>query len=206
MDVFLVPVGSERYEPYCEVPDEPADAVAEPAPGFFRRMVHLFQEMIADAERERRQGTPFGVSRSWLGRVRARTLRWVAEAMAEQKLLWHLRKQTSACLHYPDDLQEPAAACVMKFHLTRDLKKHRRWLAIDSVLMVVFGVVLFAVPGPNISGTTVAPAWRKSSPSPALNTNSGGRRESAQERIIADGFCAPASSLRQTVRNSSVMS
>src|SRR6187401_1449319 len=148
MDVFLVPVGPERYEPYCEVPDEPADAVAEPAAGFFRRLVHRFQEMIADAERERRQGAPVGVSRGWLGRIRARTLRWVAEAMAEQKLLWHLRKQTSACLHYPDDLQEPDAACIMKFHLNRDLKKHRRWLAIDSVLMVVFGVVLFAVPGP----------------------------------------------------------
>ena len=40
----------------------------------------------------------------------------------------------------------------MQFHLARDLKKHRRWLAIDSVLMVLFGVVLFAVPGPNIVG------------------------------------------------------
>ena len=152
MDVFLVPVGPERYEPYCEVPDEPADAVAESppgffrrlVPGFFRRMVHRFQEMIADAERERRQGAPVDVSRGWLGRIRARTLRWVAEAMAEQKLLWHLRKQTSACLHYPDDLQEPDAACIMKFHLNRDLKKHRRWLAIDSVLMVVFGVMFMS--------------------------------------------------------------
>ena len=44
----------------------------------------------------------------------------------------------------------PRASC--RYHLNRDLKKHRRWLAIDSVLMVVFGVVLFAVPGPNIVG------------------------------------------------------
>jgi hypothetical protein len=152
MDVFLVPVGPERYEPYCEVPDESDHDVAEPPPGFFRRLVHRFKEMIADAERERRQGAPVAASRSWLGRIRARTLRWVAEAMAEQKLLWHLRKQTSACLHYPDDLQEADAASLMRFHLDRDLKKHRRWLAIDSVLMVLFGVVLFAVPGPNIVG------------------------------------------------------
>ena len=152
MDVFLVPVGPERYEPYCEVVDEPADAVDEPAPGFFRRMVHRFHEMIAEAELERRHGTPAGVPRSWFGRVRARTLRWVAESMAEQKLLWHLRKQSSACLHYPDDLREPAAAAIMTSQLTRDLKKHRRWLVTDSVLMVVFGVVLFAVPGPNIIG------------------------------------------------------
>jgi hypothetical protein len=151
MDVFLVPVGPERYEPYCEVPDEPDHDVADP-PGRFRRLVHRFKEMIADAERERRQGTPVARSASWLGRLRARTMRWVAEAIAEQKLLWHLRKQTAACLHYPDDVQESAAATVLRFHLSRDLGKHRRWLAIDSVLMVVFGVVLFAIPGPNIVG------------------------------------------------------
>jgi hypothetical protein len=152
MDVFLVPVGPERYEPYCEVPDEPDGDVAGAPPGRFRRLVLRFNQMIADAERERRQGAPVAASRSWFGRLRARTLRWVAEAIAEQKLLWHLRKQTSASLHYPDDLQEPDAASVLQFHLSRDLKKHRRWLAIDSVLMVLFGVVLFAVPGPNIVG------------------------------------------------------
>ena len=151
MDVFLVPVGPERYEPYCEVPDEPEQDVAEP-PGFFRRLVLRFKEMIADAERERRQGTPVVRPATWVGRLRARTMRWVAEAIAEQKLLWHLRKQTSACLHYPDDVPESDAATVLRFHLSRDLTKHRRWLAIDSLLMVLFGVVLFAVPGPNIVG------------------------------------------------------
>ena len=152
MDVFLVPVGPERYEPYCEVPDEPDADVAEPPAGFFRRLVHRFKEMIADAERERRHGGPVVRPASWLGRIRARTLRWVAETIAEQKLLWHLRKQESACVHYPDDLSEPEAAAIMRFHLARDFKKHRRWLAIDSVLMLVFGVALFAVPGPNIVG------------------------------------------------------
>ena len=152
MDVFLVPVGPERYEPYCEVPDEPDTDVAAPPAGVFRRLVHRFKEMIAEAERERRQGTPVARPASWLGRIRARTLRWVAESMAEQKLLWHMRKQESACLHYPDDVAETDAAAIMRAHLTRDFKKHRRWLAIDSVLMVVFGVVLFAVPGPNIVG------------------------------------------------------
>lgn len=152
MDVFLVPVGPERYEPYCEVPDEPDTDVAEPPSGFFRRLVHRFKEMIDDAERERRQGTAGAPPASWLGRIRARTLRWVAESIAEQKLLWHLRKQESACLHYPDDVAEADSVTILRFHLTRDFKKHRRWLAIDSVLMIVFGVVLFAVPGPNIVG------------------------------------------------------
>jgi Uncharacterized conserved protein len=108
--------------------------------------------MIADAERERRQGTPRDVSRGWVARLQAKTMRWVAEAIAEQKLLWHLRKQDRACLHYPDDMQESDAVAIRRDHLTRDLKKHRKWLVIDSILMIVFGIVLFAVPGPNLVG------------------------------------------------------
>ena len=49
MEVFLVPVARERYELYCEVPDEPDAPDAEPPRGFIRRMVHRFREMIAEA-------------------------------------------------------------------------------------------------------------------------------------------------------------
>ena len=125
MDVFLVPVGPERYEPYCEVPDEPDTDVAGPPSGFFRRLVHRFKEMIADAERERRMGTPAAPAASWLGRIRARTLRWVAESMAEQKLLWHLRKQACACVHYPDDVQEAEVrARVLREDLLLEVPQH----------------------------------------------------------------------------------
>jgi hypothetical protein len=58
MDVYLVPVGPQRYELYCEIPDDPEEAEAEAQTGRFRRLVQRFREMIADAERERRQGTP----------------------------------------------------------------------------------------------------------------------------------------------------
>ena len=152
MDVYLVPVGPQRYELYCEIPDDPEEADAEAPTGRFRRLVQRFREMIADAERERRQGTPRDVSRGWVARLQAKTMRWVAEAIAEQKLLWHLRKQDRACLHYPDDMQESDAVAIRRDHLTRDLKKHRKWLVIDSILMIVFGIVLFAVPGPNLVG------------------------------------------------------
>ena len=152
MDVYLVPVGPQRYELYCEIPDDPEDAEGEVQTSRFRRLVQRFREMIADAERERRYGTPSDVPRGWVGRIRAKTMRWVAEAIAEQKLLWHLRKQDNACLHYPDDLQEADAVAIRQEHLTRDLKKHRNWLAIDSILMILFGVVLFAIPGPNLVG------------------------------------------------------
>ena len=152
MDVYLVPVGADRYEPYCEIPDDEANEVDEPPRGRFRRLVHRFKEMIAEAERERRHGSPVAHARGWVGRLRARTLRWVAESIAEQRLLWHLRKQSSACLHYPDDLTEAHADALRREQLERDAEKHKRWLAIDSVLMVVLGVGLFFIPGPNIIG------------------------------------------------------
>src|SRR5215213_9424887 len=152
MDVYLVPVGPQRYELYCEIPDDPEDVHAEEPVGFFRSLVHRFRQMIADAERERHHGPQEGSTRGWAGRMQANGMRWVAESIAEQKLLWHLRKQDAACLHYPDDVVESQAVAVLREHLGRDLKKHRRWLAIDSVLMAFFGVVLFAVPGPNVVG------------------------------------------------------
>jgi hypothetical protein len=147
MDVYLVPVGPERYELYCEIPDEPREETLEPPRGFFRRLVHRFREMIADAERERRQGSG-DVHGSWLGRLRTHTLRWVAESIAEQRLLWHLRNQASACLHYPDDLTESQAVAILRQQLGRDFDKHRFWLAVDSLGLVVAWPLTF-VPGPN---------------------------------------------------------
>ena len=147
MDVYLVPVGPERYELYCEVPDDPqADASEEPR-GFLRRLVDRFREMIADAERERRQGFT-DVQGGWLTRMRKRTLRWVAESIAEQRLLWHLRKQSAASLHYPDDIDESGAAAILKQQLGRDFDKHRFWLVIDSLGLVATWPLTF-VPGPN---------------------------------------------------------
>ena len=153
MDVYLVPVGEERYEPYCEIPDDDVEeGVAEPPEGFFRRLVHRFKDMIAEAERERRHGSPVAASRGWLARVRARTLRWVAESIAEQRLLWHLRKQNTACLHYPDDLTEEQAVAILRQQLSGDADKHRKWLTIDGLLTAITGPLLFFVPGPNVVG------------------------------------------------------
>jgi hypothetical protein len=149
MDVYLVPVGSERYELYCEIPEDQQDGPAEAPQGYFRRLVHRFREMIADAERERRRGAPEGPARGWMARVRAKTMRWVAESIAEQRLLWHLRGQTSARLHFPADMGEPQAVAILRGQLGRDFDKHRFWLAIDSVGFVASGLLML-VPGPNL--------------------------------------------------------
>jgi Mitochondrial K+-H+ exchange-related len=149
MDVYLVPVGPSRHELYCEVPDEPEpDQPAGESPGFFRRLRQRFSEMLAEAERERRQARAAAPQGGWLARARARVMRWVAESIAEQRLLWHLRRQTEVNLYYPDDLDEARAMTELREHLKRDFDKHRFWLTIHALLFVASGVFFF-VPGPN---------------------------------------------------------
>jgi len=149
MDVFLVPVGADRYESYCEVPDEPHDADAEQPTGVFRRLRHGFSQMLAEAERERRHGRAGHERRGWMGRLKGRTMRWVAEAVAEQQLLWHLRRQTAATFFYPVDMAEVPAFQHLRKQLAGDFDKHRFWLIVDSLGFVTSGV-FFLVPGPNI--------------------------------------------------------
>lgn len=149
MKLYLVPVGAERYELYCEVPDEPIDEDARPASGFFGRLKDRFTGLLAEAERERRHGHVDRSHEGWLGRSKARMMRWVAESIAEQRLLWHLRRQTDACLYYPDDIEEQAASTCLRQQLRRDFEKHRFWLIVDSVGFVASGL-LFLVPGPNV--------------------------------------------------------
>ncbi len=149
MDVFLVPIAADRYELYCEVPDEPQDPETDPPSGVFRRLKRRFMLLLAEAEHERRHGVAGRPPAGWLGRMRARMMRWAAESIAEQRLLWHLRRQPAAMLFFPDDLDESTAFGRLRRHLGRDFDRHRKWLAIDSLAFVGSGV-LFFVPGPNL--------------------------------------------------------
>ncbi len=150
MDVYLVPIGRERYELYCEVPDEPEEPPSDPGDGgFVRRMKQRFSSMLVEAERERRRSHHEREPRGAFGRAKAWTLRWVAESIAEQRLLWHLRRQTEAGFYFPDDLEEPRATTLLRRQLARDFEKHRFWLIVDSLGFVASGL-LFLVPGPNL--------------------------------------------------------
>jgi hypothetical protein len=168
MDVFLVPVGPDAYELYCEHVDEPEahdDPTDEPPPaGFFARlgfqlnpvrifrlMKHRFHLMLSEAERDRRQGHAARTDGGWMLRVKRRSMRWVAESIAEQRLLWNLRRHDTATLLYPDDIAEADAVDITRKQLSRDFGKHQFWLAIDSLLMVASGLLIL-VPGPNIIG------------------------------------------------------
>ena len=148
IDVYLVPVGAARYEPYCEIPDAPDEPDDQASRGRWRRLTMRFREMLAEAERERRQARAERPA-TWAGRVKAKTMRLVAETIAEQRLLWHLRKETDACLFHPDDISEQAAITELRSQLKRDFDKHRFWLIIDALLFIASGVFML-VPGPNI--------------------------------------------------------
>ncbi|HEX7088103.1 MAG TPA: hypothetical protein VF198_17215 [Vicinamibacterales bacterium] len=150
MDVFLVPVGSDRYALYCEVPDEdPSGADPDHDRGLWRSWVQRFREMLARMERERQTDEP--PAPTWWGRVKARGRRMVAESIAEQRLLWHLRRQTVASLVHPEDLPADAAQSIVRESLQADFDKHLRWLVVDAVLGAA-SLALVLIPGPNLLG------------------------------------------------------
>lgn len=160
MDVFLVPVGREAYELYCEHVDEPDAHEDEPRPsGFwarlnprylYNRLKARFHQVLVEAERERRREN-VSAAEGWFHRAKRRAMRWVAESIAEQRLLWNLRRHEAATLHYPDDLDAGTAEALLRRQLTRDFEKHRKWLVIDSILLLIAGLLIL-VPGPNVIG------------------------------------------------------
>lgn len=149
MEVFLIPVGGEAYELYCEVQDEdPSSSAPDHDRGFFRGLVRKFRDTLNRIEHERRHHEE-EEPRGWWERLKRRGLRLVAESIAEQRLLWHLRRQHEAVAVHPEDLSGEAAMAVVRPALQADFEKHRRWLVIDSLLLVLSGLLML-VPGPNV--------------------------------------------------------
>jgi hypothetical protein len=148
MDVFLVPTGIDRHELYCEIASAPP--AADGRPGTLRgRLSDWFRRTLAEAEAERQQEVSAGTvpQRS---RWRRALTRHIAEAVAEQRLLWHLRQESSGRLIYPDDLTGSRAVEIARERLGADLAKHRRWCVIDGLIAAVTGPAFFFVPGPNL--------------------------------------------------------
>jgi hypothetical protein len=149
MEVYLVPTGADRYELYYEAPaDAHPDVDDAGRSSWWTRAVARFRALIAEAEEDRRRredGDP--APRQGLWRA---MLRKVAEAIAEQRLLWHLRRATEGRLWFPDDLTGLRATGLLRESLRADFDKHRRWLVIDAVLLLA-SVPLTVIPGPNVA-------------------------------------------------------
>ena len=164
MDVFVIPVARDRYELYCEPSSETDgdDTAASTGPipwwklmarvGRYRaRIRYRFSEMLKAAEQRQHQrslGEP-AQPRGWAGRVQDQMMAWVVERIAEQRLLWNLRKQTMATAAHPQDMTFEQVMTLIRRTLQRDYDRHRRWLVIDALLLIISGA-LALVPGPNV--------------------------------------------------------
>jgi hypothetical protein len=148
MDVFVIPVGPDRYELYCEQPvagEEPIEP--EPA-GFIDRLRRRFGGMVRAAEERQRHGPE---PKSWAGRMQDLAMAWVAERIAEQRLLWNLRGLTLATAAHPTDMTFAQVDALIRESLQRDYERHRRWMFIDGVLFLVtfvaLGPLFIIIPG-----------------------------------------------------------
>jgi hypothetical protein len=159
MDVFLVPVAPARFSEapvvlYCEPPPDPVTpepGAGEPRPSLFARMVAGFKQALAEGEAEQRRqerGDPPSTHGSRISRLVKRKL---AEAVAEQRLLWHLRHVTAARLIHADTMTSERAIALATAEFTKDFSKHRLWCVIDTAIAIV-SILLALVPGPNLLG------------------------------------------------------
>jgi hypothetical protein len=74
----------------------------------------------------------------------------IAEAVAEQRLLWSMRHQTRVDLLHPVDVSAQDAQAFVNGEFSRDVAKHRRWMVIDGTVAAITGPLFFFVPGPNV--------------------------------------------------------
>jgi hypothetical protein len=149
MDVFVIPIGPDRYELYCETSVE-APPIDPAATGMVGRIRYRFAVVLHQAEERQRGDAPpaTGVP-TWVTRFQEYVMAWVAERVAEQRLLWNLRRESAVVAAYPQDLTFDHALTLIRRTLQRDYERHRVWLVVDGVLLVVSGV-LALLPGPNI--------------------------------------------------------
>lgn len=157
MDVYLVPVGPDRYQLYCEAIAEGTPEVPTEGSGLWKRLAARFTTMLAAIEREHerlersRAAARLRRRKGWVTRLRMRAVRWLAEKVAEQRLLWHLRTEREVCALYPVGMGDERAMSVIRSNLTSDFGRHRWWLAINT-LAGIGSLALMPLPGPNIIG------------------------------------------------------
>lgn len=150
MNVYLVPVGADRFECYYEAAEQEETEEPVDGHGFFARMRARFNQQLREAEEARHQKA-IEEPHSFLGRIQKRSMRWIAERVAEQRLLWHLRRVDAATLHIPADLPADQADAIMRGSMKRDADRHRNRMMLHA-LALILAVPVALVPGPNVLG------------------------------------------------------
>jgi hypothetical protein len=149
VDVYIVPIGPDRYELYCEVAHDPELSTEPAAAGFFGRLKQRFTVMLRAAEDRRHGHIEETDDHTWVGRLQNRIMAWVAERIAEQRLLWNLRRESEALALHPDDMTFDQAQTLIHRMLQRDYDRHNVWLVVDALLFIGSGIFFF-IPGPNL--------------------------------------------------------
>ena len=157
MDVFVIPIGRDRYELYCESPaDSQAAMESVPASGMLGRLRRYFGAVLRAAEerQHRRRGVRATGEEAEpkAGAVKAvqdRLLGWIGQRIAEQRLLWSLRRQTAAVAAHPQDMTFDQVLTLVRRSLRRDYERHRMWLVVDALGLIV-SIPITLVPGPNV--------------------------------------------------------
>ena len=144
MDVYVVPIGPDRYELYCEAAHDPEPGADPPPTGFFDRLKHRFTVLLRAAEERRHDHNAGAASEehTWFGRLQDRVMAWVAERVAEQRLLWNLRRESEALAMHPDDMTFDQAQTLIHRMLQRDYDRHKVWFVVDGLAFIVSFVVL----------------------------------------------------------------
>ena len=145
--VYLVPVGSGRYELYSEPADAAASGDTPPnGRGFWHGLSRDVQERWRRATHAAQLG---GESGGRLARARDWMVRRVAQSIAEQRTLWLLRDATTASFVHPSELSAASAADIRARMLAHARRHHGWWLMLNLVGVAVTAA-LAILPGPNL--------------------------------------------------------
>ena len=151
MDIYLVPAG-RRCELYCEIEDRQDQEGSEARAGWRARLSRSFHRGLAYIEAERRERLTRAAAserRTRLQRIRDRALAWLAERVAEQRLLWYLRSEHAVTAHHPDDCTPADADRFVRDELRRDSRRHLIWMVVDTLIYLA-SLPLTPIPGPNV--------------------------------------------------------
>jgi len=149
MDVFVIPVGSNRFELYYEQQIEEVEPDEGPvSTGIIARLQRRFSELLREAE-EHGDEEKEQAATSWTQRMQDRMMAWIARRVAEQRLLWNLRKQERVIAVHPSDTAFEIVLPQIQQSMQRDFERHRFWLVLDTLGLIASGL-LAIVPGPNL--------------------------------------------------------
>ena len=157
MDVFVIPVGRDRYELYCEPSHEgePEEPVPPPA-GLVDKLKYHATTLLRAAEKRQQERDKRGAAAEpptgpFYRRVQDHIFEWAARRIAEQRLLWNLRGQKTAVAVHPHDMSFDQVETLIRRTLECDYERHRRWFIIDGIAFVVtfilLGPLFLLIPG-----------------------------------------------------------